>query len=201
MFQVLALCQTRWYFCFSFKGWNSIQVCVCSQRYNQPIPAEKTEERCQHELGSTCKEWTGLCSTNYHCYSTLPSEAMGDRFTWILSLWDTWKRKETCKVIKLHGLLERFSIECPQLLWFCFTTLCDWSRNLAPPSQPIRCKTKTNHDLVTRVFPRLRPVTSIYFEVSLAPSEIVLCSDWPLWLHWFWFYDTQSKSALIISKW
>ena len=25
-----------------------------------------------------------------------------------------------------------------QLLWFCFATLCDWLRNLAPLYQPIR---------------------------------------------------------------
>ena len=28
------------------------------------------------------------------------------------------------------------------LNWFCFTVLFDWSRKLAPPSQPIRCKLK-----------------------------------------------------------
>ena len=47
--------------------------------------------------------------------------------------------------------LERFSIECRKLSdmdWFRFTPLCDWSR------QPVRCKTKTNYILVTRVFPR-----------------------------------------------
>ena len=43
-------------------------------------------------------------------------------------------------------------------------------------------KTKTNRELVTRVFPRLRPVTCIHFEFSLAPCDIYLCSDWPLWL-------------------
>ena len=81
--------------------------------------------------------------------------------------------------------------------WFCFTLLCEWSRKLAPPSKPIRYKTKTNRDLVTRVFPRLRPVTCVYFDFSLAPSDIFVCSNWPLWLLWFWFYDTQSKSALL----
>ena len=60
----------------------------------------------------------------------------------------------------------------PGLHWFCFTTLCDWSRNLAPLFQPIRCITKTNRDLVTRVFPRLRPFTCICFEFSLAPWNI-----------------------------
>ena len=84
----------------------------------------------------------------------------------------------------------------PGLHWFCFTVLCEWSRKLAPPSKPIRYKTKTNRDLVTRVFPRLRPVTCVYFDFSLAPSDIFVCSNWPLWLLWFWFYDTQSKSAL-----
>ena len=33
--------------------------------------------------------------------------------------------------------------------------------------QPIRCKPKTNRDLVARVFPRLAPVTCIFFEFSL----------------------------------
>ena len=84
----------------------------------------------------------------------------------------------------------------PGLHWFCFTVLCEWSRKLAPPSKPIRYKTKTNRDLVTRVFPRLRPVTCVYFDFSLAPSDIFVCSNWPLWFLWFWFYDTQSKSAL-----
>ena len=68
----------------------------------------------------------------------------------------------------------------PGLHWFWFAMHGDWSRKLAPLSQPIRCKTKTNRDLVTRVFPRLRPVTYVYFEFSLAPSDIFLCSDWPL---------------------
>ena len=50
--------------------------------------------------------------------------------------------------------------------------LCDWSRKFAPPSQPIRCKIKTNRDLVSRVFPRLRTVTCVYSEFSLAPSDV-----------------------------
>ena len=30
----------------------------------------------------------------------------------------------------------------PGMNWFCFIVLFDWSRKLAPPSQPIRCKLK-----------------------------------------------------------
>ena len=37
---------------------------------------------------------------------------------------------------------------------------------LAPPSQPIRCKTKSNHDLVTRVFPRLKRMCLHVFTLS-----------------------------------
>lgn len=46
--------------------------------------------------------------------------------------------------------------------WFCFTSLCDWSRKLAPLFQPIRCKTETNHDLVACVFPRFRQFASMF---------------------------------------
>ena len=28
--------------------------------------------------------------------------------------------------------------------WFCYTSPRDWSRNLVPPSQPIKCRTKTS---------------------------------------------------------
>ena len=41
------------------------------------------------------------------------------------------------------------------LLWFCFASLCDWLKNLAPLSRPIRSKTQTNRDLLARVFPCL----------------------------------------------
>ena len=40
------------------------------------------------------------------------------------------------------------------LLCFRFTSLYDWSWKLVPLCQPIRGDTKTNHDLVARVFPR-----------------------------------------------
>ena len=41
-----------------------------------------------------------------------------------------------------------------RLLWFCITTLSDWLKNLAPLSQAVTSKTKTNRDLLTQVFPR-----------------------------------------------
>ena len=41
-------------------------------------------------------------------------------------------------------------------------------------SQPIRCKSKTNHDLVARVFPRFRQFGYFYFEFSLALKVVFL---------------------------
>ena len=35
-------------------------------------------------------------------------------------------------------------------------------------SQPIRCKAKTNHDLISCVFPRFKQFARFYFEFSLA---------------------------------
>ena len=73
-------------------------------------------------------------------------------------------------------------------LWLCFTTLCDWLTKLATLSQPIKCKTKTNRASLSRVFPRLAPVTCICFEFWLVHCPVCVC--------WFRFYGTQLKTAL-----
>ena len=57
---------------------------------------------------------------------------------------------------------ELFLVE--RLLCFCFTTLGDWLAKLAPLSQPMRSKTRTSRDLLAHIFPRLAPVTCIFFE-------------------------------------
>ena len=59
------------------------------------------------------------------------------------------------------------------------SSLCEGFRKLAQLSQPIRCKTKTNHDLVARVFPRFRQF-GFCFEFSLALKGIFLSSYWLL---------------------
>ena len=41
-------------------------------------------------------------------------------------------------------------------------------------SQPIRCKTKSNHDLVARVFPRFWQFGCFYFELSLALNHRII---------------------------
>ena len=63
------------------------------------------------------------------------------------------------------------------LFLFCITTLCDWLIKLAPLSQPIRCKTKTNRASLACFFPRLAPVilfalNSDWFIALLAPVVI-----------------------------
>ena len=55
-----------------------------------------------------------------------------------------------------------------ELLWFCFVSFGDWSGRLPLLPQPIRFKTKTNRDMVTRVFPRFRQFASFHLEFSLA---------------------------------
>ena len=47
-------------------------------------------------------------------------------------------------------------------------------------------------------FPRFTPFTCIYFEFSLAPCDIDLCSDWPLWLLRFWFYALLLKALYYV---
>ena len=59
------------------------------------------------------------------------------------------------------------------LHWFCFNYLCDWSRELGPPSQPIRCKTKK--------------------------SDVVAHVSRPCWLVFIWVY-TGSFSRKISKK-
>ena len=63
----------------------------------------------------------------------------------------------------------------PRLFWFSFTSLCDWFRKLAPPSQPIKCKIYTNG---RPRFPALQSVGLLLLRVLIGS---------------FWFYKTRSK--------
>ena len=105
--------------------------------------------------------------------------------------WQTHQSVNTNRVI--FNWVSKVIRDCIGFALLCSVSGLENSRHLL---SHIRYKTKTNRDLVTRVFPRLRPVTCVYFDFSLAPSDIFVCSNWPLWFLWFWFYDTQSKSAL-----
>lgn len=39
----------------------------------------------------------------------------------------------------------RLQISIPGLLWFCFTSLCDWWRNLKQPSIPVKCNSNQHY--------------------------------------------------------
>ena len=65
----------------------------------------------------------------------------------------------------IRAVFNRVSKVIPQLLWFCIARLCDWLKNLASLPRPIRSKTKTNRDLLARVFPRLERATCVFFEL------------------------------------
>ena len=67
----------------------------------------------------------------------------------------------------------------PGCIGFAFLSSVIGPKELAPLSQPIMCKTKANHDLVTRVFPRFGPFT-VYFEFSSVLAVIFPSSDWVL---------------------
>ena len=75
-------------------------------------------------------------------------------------------------------------------LWLVQKTLATLSTN--------QFKTKTNHDLVARVFPRFRQFVCLYFEFSLALRVIFISSHWSFRLLWFLFYDTRSKPSNIV---
>ena len=69
-----------------------------------------------------------------------------------------------------------------RFIWFCITTLVDWFKKLAPLSQPIRSKTKTNRDLLSRVFPRFVPATLFFSSfdwfTGLSVSFVIGQSDY-----------------------
>ena len=57
-------------------------------------------------------------------------------------------------------------------LWFCFNFPYDWFRKLASPSRPIRCKTKTSINWITRVFPAFHWILAIF------PFVLIGCCDY-----------------------
>ena len=67
----------------------------------------------------------------------------------------------------------------PKIVLDCFdllSLLCDWSGKLAPPSQLIKCRTTTNTNLVSRIFPRLKQVAWFYSEFSFVNDDVKLRS-------------------------
>lgn len=79
-------------------------------------------------------------------------------------------RKPTLVVAVAWSIFQESIVSDPGLLRVCFTSPFDWSRKLVPPSQPIKCKSKTNPNFVTGVFPRIKQVA----EFSLVNDDATL---------------------------
>ena len=62
---------------------------------------------------------------------------------------------------------------------FSLLIFCDWLKKLAPFSQPIRSKTKTNCVFVAHVFPRFVPFTCVCFDFDWFLLFFVFICDWP----------------------
>ena len=56
-------------------------------------------------------------------------------------------------------------------VWFCFNFPYDWFRKLASPSRPIKCKTKTSINWITRVFP------AFHWLLAIFPFALIGCCD------------------------
>ena len=88
----------------------------------------------------------------------------------------------------------------PRLHWFCFTTLCDWFRKLAPPSRLIRYTTKLIviwSNAFSRARGRLNVFTlsSHWLPVIFSLALIGRCD----YFGFGFTTPTQSKSALYIN--
>ena len=84
----------------------------------------------------------------------------------------------------------------PGLHLFCFTTLGDWSRTLAPLFKPIRWKPQTNHDFIFRAL--VGSLIGLLW-VLIARNGIFPSSEWLLWLLWCGF-TTPNRKALSMGK-
>ena len=79
-------------------------------------------------------------------------------------------------------------------------TLSDWLTNLAPVFQPVfqpmRGKTKTNRSLYAQFFLRFEQVTRNNSEFWLVHRAVCSRFDWSEWLLWYWFFDSNLRTAL-----
>lgn len=77
---------------------------------------------------------------------------------------------------------ETFSIECwkksGNFFGFTSTVCCDLNKSHHLVNEPIRCKSKTNYDIVMYVFPCLAPVTCIVFWLvcCILKWKLMFCS-------------------------
>ena len=160
-------------FCFN-SGQVSFKSIIMRRRYNRLVFHLSTTRLyylpCSYTVNHKIS-WRAL-NQEINCKVILDTELR-------LVLTNTWNEQSSNTFLPVLLLLLllllswcgtfQLSVESnPELLWFCSSLLCDWSTKLQPLSQPIRCKAKTNHDLISCVFPRFKQFARFYFEFSLA---------------------------------
>ena len=82
------------------------------------------------------------------------------------------------------------------LLSVGFPSPCNCWKKFALPSQPIKCKNKTNPNLFASVFSCVKLVASLFFQFSLVNNDVNPYSEWQLRLIWFWFFDTIKNCSI-----
>ena len=85
--------------------------------------------------------------------------------------------------------------------WLCINWFTpDWLKNLTPHFKPIWRETKTNGDSLASLSPRFASTKWNYLEFWLVYCFASAICDWLEPLLWFWFYDTQLKTALWVKS-
>lgn len=88
----------------------------------------------------------------------------------------------------------------PKVLWYYLTSLWDWFTEKTRASfSTNQIQTKTNCDLVARVFPRFTQFADFYFEFSLANVDIDLHCDWPYDNFGFGFTTINRKAHYFLN--
>lgn len=75
-----------------------------------------------------------------------------------------------------------------------------WLLDNTPLSRPITSKTKTNRNLLARIFLRLASATWNCFVFWLVHYVVCVSCDWSDWFLWFSFYGNKLNTALESSK-
>lgn len=123
----------------------------------------------------TATSWWLACSSDLgfirdaqrqKCFSVWPAWWVTFRALWGSS-------KKAMKYLSNLKLHDESDLEFQR---FCFASVCDWSRKLAPLSQSIRFKAKTNYGLVTRVLSPLREFACCHTEFLLDSFAAVFWS-------------------------
>ena len=109
------------------------------------------------EYGRTGGKETIKYSFHYHCINGYIQVSEQQRISLLACAADAKPRTN----VFYTAVFNRVSKVISCLLWFCFTTLCDWLTKFTPVCQPMRSKTKTNRASLARV---LAPVACICFE-------------------------------------